>query len=115
METRRGPEQFRAILETLARLELTDGLPLTALIDEASARMPRDATVIAILPHGDEISAIALANLRRRGLTVTVLLNFHDDYEYSRAAGYFQAEGIETRHLRDEASIVEICRQYALR
>lgn len=115
VETRRGPEQFRSILETLARMELTDGLPLPALIEEAAARMPRDATVIAILPRGDEISAIALANLRRRGLAVTVLLNFHDDYEYARAAGFFQAERIETRHLRDEASIVEICRQYALR
>ncbi len=115
VETRRGPEQFRSILETLARMELTDGLPLPALIEEAAARMPRDATVIAILPRGDEVSAIALANLRRRGLAVTVLLNFHDDYEYSRAAGFFQAEGIETRHLRDEAAVAEICRQYALR
>ncbi len=115
VDTRRGPEQFMAILETLARMELTDGLPLPALIEEAAARMPRDATVVAILPRGDETSAIALANLRRRGLAITVLLNFHDDYEYSRAAGFFLAEGIETRHLRDEASIVEICRQYALR
>ena len=115
VETRRGPEQFRSILETLARMELTDGLPLPALIEEAASRMPRDATVVAILPRGDEVSAIALANLRRRGLAVTVVLNFHDDYEYSVAAGYFQSEGIETRHLRDEASIVEICRQYALR
>lgn len=115
VETGRGPEQFVAILETLARMELTDGLPLPALIEESAARIPRDATVVAIVPRGDETSAIALANLRRRGFAVTVLLNLFDEYEYSRAAGFFLAEGIETRHLKDEKSIVEICRQYALR
>lgn len=111
----RGPEQFLSILETLARMELTDGLALPELIEESASRMPRDATVVAILPRGDETSAIALANLRRRGFAVTVLLNFFDDYEYAQAAGFFQAEGIETRHLRDEQSVMDICRQYALR
>jgi uncharacterized repeat protein (TIGR01451 family) len=113
--TRRGPDQFMAILETLARMELTDGLPLPQLIEETAPRMPRDATIVALLAHGDETSAIALANLRRRGFAITVILNLFDFYEYSRAAGYFQSEGIETRHLKDEQSIVDICRQYALR
>ncbi|HZL91930.1 MAG TPA: DUF58 domain-containing protein [Pirellulaceae bacterium] len=113
--TRRGPDQFVAILETLARMELTDGLPLPQLIEETASRMPRDATVVAILARGDETSAIALSNLRRRGFAITVVLNLFDRYEYSRVAGYFQAEGIETRHLKDEDSIVDICRQYALR
>jgi uncharacterized repeat protein (TIGR01451 family) len=113
--TRRGPDQFVAILETLARMELTDGLPLAQLIEETAGRLPRDATIVAILAHGDETSAIALSNLRRRGFAITVLLNLFDHYEYSRAAGYFQAEGMETRHLKDEQSIADICRQYALR
>ena len=39
--TRRGPEQLMRILETLARVELTDGLPLPALIAEAASRMAR--------------------------------------------------------------------------
>jgi uncharacterized repeat protein (TIGR01451 family) len=113
--TRRGPAQFMAILETLARMELTDGLSLPQLIEETAPRMPRDATVVAILARGDETSAIALSNLRRRGFAVTVVLNLFDSYEYSRIAGYFQAEGLETRQLKNEDSIVDICRQYALR
>ena len=113
--TRRGPEQLRRILETLARVELTDGLPLPAQIEEASSRLPRDATVIAIVPPGKTESAIALGNLRRRGFAVTVLLNLHDEWDFAQAAGPFLAEGIDVRHLKDEASIVEICRSFALR
>lgn len=113
--TRRGPEQLMRILETLARVELTDGLPLPALIEEAASRLPRDASVIAILPPGSTESAIALGNLRRRGFAVTALLNLHDEWDYAEAAGPLLAEGVETRHLKDENSIVEICRQMALR
>jgi uncharacterized protein (DUF58 family) len=113
--TRRGPEQFTRILESLARLELTDGLPLPALIEETASRVPRDATVIAIVPPKSENAALALGNLKRRGFAVTVLLNLYEDYDYSLLAGPFLAEGIDTRHLKDEQSILEICRSYALR
>lgn len=113
--TRRGPEQFTRILEALARLELTDGLPLSALIEEAASRMPRDATVICILPPGSKDAAIVLGNLKRRGFAVTAILNLYEDYDYAIASGPFLAEGIETRHLKDEQSIMEICRSYALR
>src|SRR5947199_348691 len=92
--TRRGSEQLMRILETLARVELTDGLPLPALIEEAASRMPRDATVIAILPPGSADSALALGNLRRRGFAVTVLLNLFDEMDFSDAAGPFLAETI---------------------
>jgi uncharacterized repeat protein (TIGR01451 family) len=113
--TRRGPEQLVRILETLARVELTDGLPLPALIEEAASRMPRDATVIAILPPGSSESAIALGNLRRRGFAVTVLLNMFEEWDFALAAAPFLAEHIDVKHLKDESSIMEICRSFALR
>ncbi|HZN33224.1 MAG TPA: DUF58 domain-containing protein [Pirellulaceae bacterium] len=115
VQTRRGPEQLMRILETLARVELTDGLPLPALIDEASSRMPRDATVIAILPPGSRESAAALGNLRRRGFAVTALVNMFDDYDFAEAAAPLLAEGIGVKQLKDEGSIMEICRRLALR
>ena len=96
-------------------MELTDGLPLPALIDEAASRIPRDATVIAILPPGSTESAMALGNLRRRGFAVTALLNMHDEWDFAVAAAPFMAEGIDVRHLKDEESIMEICRSLALR
>jgi uncharacterized protein (DUF58 family) len=113
--TRRGAEQFTRILESLARLELTSGLPLPALIEEAASRIPRDATVIAIVPPKSQDAALALGNLRRRGFAVTAILNLYEDYDYAQFAGPYLAEGIDTRHLKDEQSIVEICRSYALR
>jgi uncharacterized protein (DUF58 family) len=115
IETRRGPEQLLRILETLARVELTDGLTLPQLIEESASRMPRDATVIAILPGGSQESALALGSLKRRGFAVTVILNLYETPDYSDAAAPYLAEGIEVRHLRDEMSIVEICRSFALR
>jgi hypothetical protein len=115
VETRRGPEQLVRILETLARVELTDGLPLPALIDEAASRLPRDATVIAILPPGSTESAVALGNLRRRGFAVTVLVNMFEEHEFADAAGPLLAERLDVRHLKDESSIMEICRSFSLR
>ena len=98
------------ILETLARLELTDGLSLPQLLVEAECRLPRDATVIVILPQVTEEAAIALGNLRRRGFAVFALLNLYEDYDFAMSSGPLVAQGIETRHLRDRASISEICR-----
>ena len=68
IETRRGPEQLMRILETLARVELTDGLNFAQLVGETTSRLPRDATVLAILPSVSTETAIALGNLRRHGL-----------------------------------------------
>jgi uncharacterized repeat protein (TIGR01451 family) len=113
--TRRGPEQLTRILEMLARMELTDGLPLAALIEETASRMPRDASVIAIVPPGSVESAIALGNLRRRGFAVTAVLNLYEAWDYATAAGPYLAEGITTRHLKDEGSISEICQNLLLR
>jgi uncharacterized protein (DUF58 family) len=114
VETRRGPEQFMRILETLARLELTDGLNLPQLVLETTNRLPRDATVIAILPVVSHETAIALGNLRRRGFAVTAMINLYEDYDFSVAAGPLMAEGIETRHLKDPNSVADICRSFAL-
>lgn len=112
--TRRGPEQLLQIFETLARLELTDGLTLPELIEETASRMPRDATVVAILPRVTEENAIALGNLRRRGFAVSAMLNLWDDYAFSEASGPLLAQGIETRHLKDENALMEICRRQVL-
>ena len=70
--TGRGPEQLLQILETLARVELTDGLTLAQLIGETTSRLPRDATVVAILPavseaSGDHAGQRETARLRGHG------------------------------------------------
>ncbi len=115
VETRRGPEQLMRILEALARLELTDGLPLAGLVNETASRIPRDATVMALLSGVGTETALALGGLRRRGFAVTAIVNAYHVHEFEQAAGPLVAEGIEVRHLVDEAGLVNLCRQYVLR
>jgi uncharacterized protein (DUF58 family) len=114
VETRRGAEQLMRILETLARAEMTDGLSLAQLVAETASRLPRDATVVAILTKVTEETAVALGNLVRRGFAVTALVNIYDDREYSEAAGKLLAERIDARHLRDESSVSSVCQAHVL-
>jgi hypothetical protein len=115
IDTRRGPEQLRRILETLARVELTDGLQLPELIAETASRLPRDATVVALLAAVTEAHAIALGNLQRRGFAVTAILNVYEELDFAQAGGLLLAQGIDTRQLRDEAGIAALCGQFVLR
>src|SRR5439155_26830353 len=94
VETRRGVEQLQRNRETLARIELTDGMKFMQLIDEAGWRLPRDATVVALLPHVPITTALALGNLRRRGMAITVILVALDGDKLEKAHGRLLAEGL---------------------
>ena len=113
--TRRGADQLMQILETLARIELTDGLTLTQLVGETTSRMPRDATVVVILPQVTAETAITLGNLKRQGYAVTAILNIYDEFDFAQASGPLLSVGIPTQHLRDETAVSTVCRQFVLR
>jgi uncharacterized protein (DUF58 family) len=108
VETRRGAEQLKRILETLARVELTGGLTLPQLIGETTSRLPRDATVIALLPQVSEATALALGNLRRRGHAVKAILILFEEDALATATGRLLAERIDVRHICDEATLTEV-------
>jgi len=110
VETRRGVEQLMRILESLARVELTDGLTFPQLVLEAASRLPRDATVLAILSSVSPETAVALGGLRRHGFAVTAIVNVYEIHDFEEAAGRLLAEGIEARHLKNKASIPTLCR-----
>lgn len=112
--TRRGDDQLLRILETLARVELTDGLTLSQLIFEAARRLPRDATVVAILPRVTAAEAIALGSLKRQGFAVEAIINVYEEIDFADMAGLLYREGINARHLADEAAIAQICETMAL-
>lgn len=114
VSTRVGSDQFIRIRETLARLELTDGLDFPSFVLETTSRLPRDATVIAILPEITAEKVIALSNLRTQGYTITVLVNLFEYDDFAKASGQLLVEGIEVRHLRDEQSVASICQKYAV-
>jgi len=103
VETRRGIEQFQQIREALARLEFTDGLSFARLVLEVTPRLPRDATVIAILPDVAVDTSTTLGNLRRQGFAVSVILIGLDEEELLVAHGRLLAEGIrDVRHVNNE-------------
>jgi uncharacterized protein (DUF58 family) len=111
VETRRGAEQVQRIRETLARCELTDGLSFAELIVETAHRLPRDATALAVLPEVSTETAIALGNLRRRGMAVAVVLVQCDDDRLELAYARLVAEGIrDLRHLANEEMLPDLCR-----
>jgi uncharacterized protein (DUF58 family) len=113
--TRRGPEQLLRILETLARVELTDGLSFAQLLDETASRLPRDATVVALLAAPSIETAVALGGLRQHGFAVTAIINVYDDLEFERTSAQLAAEGVEARHLKSVEALPNLCRQYVLR
>jgi uncharacterized protein (DUF58 family) len=106
VETRRGFDQFQMIREALARLELSDGLTFGQMALEVSARIPRDATVIAILPRVPVESAIALGTLRRQGFAVSAILIGLDEGDKLLAHGRLLAETV--RDIRFANTVEEL-------
>lgn len=113
--TRRGPEQFELVRETLARLELGDGLSLAELIAEAGSYLPGDATVLAILPQASPETALALSNLRRRGHAVVAFLITMDESSSEADFARLLSEGIDVRHVPGEEYVAGVCQAVTLR
>ncbi|MCS7270558.1 MAG: DUF58 domain-containing protein, partial [Gemmataceae bacterium] len=108
VETRRGIDQLIQVRETLARLELNDGLTFAALVSVMAPRLPRDATILAILPHVDEGAATALSMLRRLGFAVSVLLILPEQIHTWQAVGRLTAAGVhDVRIITSEADLIQ--------
>jgi uncharacterized protein (DUF58 family) len=113
--TRRNNSQLTDILRTLARVEKTDGLTFPQLVSEATSQLPQSASVIAILTRVTPEIAIALGNLRRRGMAVTAVLNVFEGHDFAELSAQLLSERIETRHLKDRAAIPRLCMNFVLR
>jgi uncharacterized protein (DUF58 family) len=108
--TSRGLEQFQHIREALARVELTDGLPFPRFVLEVTPRLPRDATVLAILPQVSVETAVALGSLKQQGFAVTAVLVMMDENAFEDAYGRLVAQSVrDVRHVTDEASLGDLC------
>jgi uncharacterized protein (DUF58 family) len=109
VDTRRGIDQFQKIREALARLELSDGLSFARLVLEIAPRMPRDATLLAILPQVPVDSAVALGTLRRQGFAITAILIGLDETAKLEAHGRLLAETIrDIRYVNSEAELMNL-------
>ncbi len=105
----RGPESFTRIHEVMARVELSDGLTFDRLLIEAEHRLPRDATVVAVLGVVTPAMAMALGQLKRRGFAVSVVLMALDEIDRIDSAGPLLAEGLAVRALSDEQELYSFC------
>jgi uncharacterized protein (DUF58 family) len=107
--TRVGGGQLTQILKTLARVEKTDGFSFAQMIRESISRIPRGASVIAILTAVTPETAVALGNLRRRGFAVTAIVSVYEEYDFAKLAAPLEAEHVEVRQLRDRAAVPTAC------
>ena len=114
LRPRRGPEQLHRIHETLARLERTDGFRFHEMIQEIASRIPRDASVVALLADVTEESARVLGQLRRSGYSVTAVVvsaeaaDFRDWSMPADWAGWLIREGIEFRPVSSKERLAEL-------
>jgi uncharacterized protein (DUF58 family) len=115
VETGKGGDKIREILETLARLEHTDGLEFSQMIAASVSQIPRDATVVPVLRQVTEDIAIALGGLARRGFLVTaVVVAYEKDpipdwAQPPEWAGLLLAQGIDFRTVNSEEAIMNLC------
>ena len=110
----KGAGQFMRIWELLARVELSEEISFGEMVIQEAGAIARDATVFAILANVTPEIAVALGELRRRGMAVSAVVNTYYDYEFEESVKWLLAEHIEVRHLRDEESIVSLCNEVAL-
>ena len=112
--TRRGYDQFNQIRESLARLEMTDGMTFARLVVEVAPRLPKDATVIALLPAVSVDTSVALGQLRRQGFAISVILVALTDDDQPVAHGRLLAEGIrDVRFIRSEDDLLSLGERHA--
>ena len=115
VETRRGAEHLQRLRETLGRAELTDGMTLAGLVIETTGRLPRDATVVAVLGNVSVEAATALGTLHRAGYALTVVLIVMAGPALEKAHGRLLAEGIrDVRHLAREEELPSLCQQQVM-
>ena len=76
---------------------------------EAEPRLPRDATVVAVLADVTPEMAVALGHLKRQGFAVSVVLLAFDEVERIDSAGPLLAQGLPVRALSDEKELSGFC------
>ena len=119
--TRKSADNFLRILQTLARLELTDGLDFSGLVREAAVQLPRDATVVAVFSRVTPEMAQALGELARRGFLVTAIVVFFggemlpDWAKPPEWAEILLAQNINFHMVNSEDAVTNLCAQAIVR
>src|ERR1043165_727467 len=78
--TLKGADQLTNLLETLARLEPTNGLLFAQLVQEMASSIRRDATVVPVLHKVTPAMANALGGLVQRGFAVKAIVVLFQEF-----------------------------------
>jgi len=121
VETGKSQDRFTRILQMLARLEHTDGFEFSQMVLEIAPRIPRDATVVAVLRRVNPTMAAALGALARQGFLVTAVVVTYDvDVlpDWAKPPDWAEmllAQGIDFRMVNTEESLMNLCAQNLVR
>lgn len=102
--TRRSPVQAAHIIENLARVMPGDGLDVAQLLLEEFRRLPRDATLIPIVPRVSPELALVLAEMRLSGFAVSVFV-IGNDPAYREAAALLAHDAIHVFNIEHERDL----------
>lgn len=121
VETGKGRDRLQCILETLARLEYTDGFDFPTMIRAVASRIPRNATVVAILRRVTPEIAAALGDLTRQGFLVNaIVVAFGGEAvpDWAKPPDWAEmllSQGMDFHMVTDEESITQLCAQAIVR
>lgn len=107
VETRRGPEQARRIIENLARVLPGHGLDATGMVLSEFRRLPRDAALLPVVPIVDERLALTLSSMKLAGFNVTVFFIKHRA-GFEEARHLLAPHNIHVFHIEHERNLHEL-------
>jgi uncharacterized protein (DUF58 family) len=106
----RGEVVLRRLLDTTARIELSDFQPVSAMLMREYPRLPRDVCYLVITPRLDRGLVEALAAMRKSGFAASVIRIDHTD-PASALKGALLGAGVKvydisrSEQLRDLAAV----------
>jgi len=108
--TLKSPIQAQKIIDNLARIVPGYGLDVSQLLLEEFRGLPRDATLIPVVPYVSEQFAMTLAEMKLSGFSVTVFL-IRDKKGYDDAAALLAPHNIHLFHIMETSDLHEIAPQ----
>jgi hypothetical protein len=102
--TLKSPVQAQMIIENLARIIPGRGLDAAQLILEEFRGLPRDATLLPVVPYMNENLAATLGEMKLNGFSVTVFY-IDDNNGYEDAAALLAQHNIHTFHITDQQDL----------
>ena len=102
--------QAQQIIENLARIVPGRGLDCAQLILEEYRGLPRDATLLPVVPYMNEGLAMMLGEMKLSGFAVTVFF-IADSKGFEEAAGLLAQRNIHVFHIQEERDLHELSPQ----